>query len=142
MGGFRKSFATDEKYEREGIVLDYGDGRKLRIARAGGANKRYQTVLEKVAQPFRRAIEAKAIPAEKSDEILREVFAKSIVLGWEGVTQDDLDGSGSNQPAPFTVDNCIAFLKALPDVFMEVREQAASAALFRSLVDEDAGKNS
>jgi hypothetical protein len=140
--GFRKQFATDPKLERDGLWLDYGDGRRLLCARAGGANKHYQRTMESVAAPFRRAIETKTLPPEQAEKILVEVFARSVVRGWEGVTQDDLDGSGDQTPVSFSVENCMKFFAALPEVLADVRGQIVEAQLFRAVLDEDDSKNS
>lgn len=134
--GFRKHFATDAKSEQQGVELDYGQGLILTIARAGGSNVQYQKTFQSVTAGYKRAIEAETLPPEKADMLLREVFARAVLLKWEGVTMDDLHDDGNMDPAPCTVENKIKFFEALPEVFADVREQATKAALFRRNIEE------
>lgn len=139
---FRSQFKTDDKFEKGGVWLEYGSGMRLLCARAGGANKHFQRTLEKLSAPYRRAIEAKVLPPEEGEKLLIEVFAHSIVRGWEGVTKDDLDGSGDATLVEFSPKACVEFFTALPDIFHDVREQVNSAHLYRAHLDEVDGKNS
>src|SRR3546814_8248505 len=50
-------FGTDTKSEKDGIILDFGEF-WLRIARAGGANKKFGRVLDAKMQPHRRAMQS------------------------------------------------------------------------------------
>jgi hypothetical protein len=134
--GFRKHFATDPSIERTGVELDYGEGMVLKIARAGGANVAYQKTFTAVTASYKRAIEAETLPVEKGNELAREVFARSVLLDWEGVTMDDLNDDGDMTPAPCTVENKIKFFNALPEVFRDVQEQATRAMLFRRNIEE------
>lgn len=128
-------FQTDAKLEKDGIILDYGDF-KLRIARAGGANRRYERLLEQRTKPIRRALQTDAPGLKRRVEpILREVFAETVVLGWEGVV--DRDGN----ELPFTKENCIKLFEDLPDLFADVQEQATKMSNFRSEALEDEAKN-
>lgn len=134
--GFREHFATDAEIERTGVELDYGNGLILRIARAGGANAHYMKTFQSVTAAYKRAIEAETLPTEKGDELAREVFARSVLLGWEGVTKNDLYDDGDETPVEATMENKIKFFEALPDVFRDVQAQAAKAALFRRNIEE------
>ncbi len=51
-----KQFGTDKNLETSGIVLQYGEGVEIRIARAGGSNKRYQKSMTQRSKPYRRAM--------------------------------------------------------------------------------------
>ncbi len=146
--GLRKLFKTDKRFETEGIVLDYGEAR-IRIARAGGANKRYIKALDKATKPFRRAIATGAFSDERATAILREVYAKTIVLNWEvkrgeqwlvGIDPEDLGMDGA-ELQPVTPENIQQVFENLPDLFTDVRQQAESMTLFRSEIDEAAAGN-
>lgn len=136
MSGTYGAFKTSGKLEVEGIVIDYGPGGKFRIARSGGANKRYQTRLEELGRPYRRALATGTMPAERADDLLRQVFSETVMLGWEDVTDPD------GKPLAFTVENCIKLFKDLPDLFEDLREQSQRQALFREQQREaDAGNS-
>lgn len=146
--GLRKLFKTDKRFETEGVVLDYGETR-IRIARAGGANKRYIKALDKATKPYRRAIATGAFSDERANEILRRVYADTIVLNWEtkrggewlpGIDPEDLGVEGA-ELQPVTAENIVKVFTNLPDLFSDVQQQAQSIALFRSEVDEAAAGN-
>lgn len=80
-----KTFATDTSAEQVGTLTtlpDCGDT-KWRIARSG--NKAYNRLLSSLYKRNRATLDSKGDEAEaKSEEILVEVFAKTILLGFEG----------------------------------------------------------
>ncbi len=133
------TFKTDPKLEREGVLLEYGeDSQKrpvtIRVSRAGGSNVLFQKRLEAAVKPYRRQIQLDVMDTKQLERIVRQVFAETVVLGWENV--EDKDGN----PLPFTVDNCVKLFTDLPDLYADVQAQAQSAALFRETIREaDAG---
>lgn len=136
-----EQFGTDTTLEKEGVYIEYGrpsDEKKVRfkIARAGGANAKYLKVLEQKTKPLRHLIQKDLVGMAESDEIMAEVFAEAVVLGWENVTEKD------GTPIPFTRDNCISLFRRLPDLFADIRTQATQSAIFRSAVLESDAKNS
>lgn len=67
----------------------------------------------------------------------RENFAAHVIIGWEGVVDDD------GKAVTFSPETCKEFLDALPDwIFDEVREFAQSPNNFVSLPDEEQLGNS
>ena len=117
------SFLTDAELEREGVELDFGDFQVM-IARAGGANKRYEQTLRRQLDKHKRAIQLEALPPEAAERILRAVFAETIVLGWKGV--EDRDG----KEIPFSTGACVKLFEELPEFFYAVREEAAKLGNF------------
>lgn len=79
------SFSTDQQTEEEGKLTqlpDCGDTLWL-VARSG--NKSYNKLLSTLYKRNRAVLDSKGDEAQKkSDEILAEVFAKTILLGWQG----------------------------------------------------------
>lgn len=135
-----KQFKTDNTLERNGIVLEYGnnaDGNpiSIRIARAGGANSQYTRLMEARVKPYRRQIQNETIEKTMVEKILREVYAETIVLSWENVTDE------TGEELPFTVQNCIKLFEDLPDLFQDIQDQSQRAALFREEVLETDSKN-
>jgi hypothetical protein len=127
-------FASDKTAETQGIDLDYGPFR-ITIARAGGSNRKYSLVFERVVGPHRLAIQNGTFDEDASVRLLAQVYAEAIILGWSGVT----DAQG--QPLEFNTDNCVKLLTDLPDLFSDIQAQAGKAANFRASAVEDAAKN-
>lgn len=133
-------FETDRSLEKSGIILDYGPNSKgknieIRIARAGGSNESYLKKLEAKAKPHRRQIQHETMERAQIEKMIREVYAESVVLGWEGV--EDRDGN----EMLFSKENCMKLFDDLPDLYADIQEQAQSAALFRTTVREADAKN-
>jgi len=82
---FFNTFATDTKKESAGTETTMpgcGDTKFL-VARAG--NAAYNRLLSSLYKRNRALLDSKGEEANaKSDEILAEVYAKTILLGWEG----------------------------------------------------------
>lgn len=128
-------FKTDKDLEKNGIVINYDDTIKVRIARAGGANTRYLKTLERKSKPYRRAIDQGTMNPEVANQILREAYAEAVILDWEGITDED------GNEIPFTKENCVKLFEDLPDFFEDLKEQAMKMALFRATVREEEAKN-
>lgn len=146
--GMYDTFQTDENLEANGVWLDYGDFRVL-IASAGQGNKAYVRYAEKKLKPVRRALESGALSNARSQALMADIYAKTIVLSWE-VMEGEGDKAkmktGIEGPdgkvLPFNEANVEQALLALPRLFMDLQEQAASLANFRKGEMETEGKNS
>lgn len=144
-------FKTDTKLEKDGILLEYGENSKgkpicIRIARAGGSNERFNKRLEAASKPYRRQIQTETIATETIAKMIRQVYAETVVLGWENVELIVKDNDGNPvepeqyEERMFTVPNCLELFNDLPDLFLDIQEQAQRAALFRTEIREaDAG---
>jgi hypothetical protein len=135
-----KQFKTDERIEQSGVWLEYGNssnGKPVRIliARAGGKNSRYVKTLETKFKPFRRQFQNETMENDQANRLLIEVYAESVVLGWENV--EDEKGT----PLAFNKDNVVKLFTDLPDLFTDVREQAMKQALFKADISEADSKN-
>lgn len=157
MSSLYQQFKSDNNLEREGILLQYGFSTNvkarlvaeglseadaevraattIRIARAGGANSNFQKRMEHVVKPFRRQIQTETIDAKQAEKLVRQVYAETVVLGWENV--DDAEGN----PMPYSVENCKKLFDDLPDLFADIQEQAQRAALFRAEIRESTAGN-
>lgn len=127
-------FGTDKKLEQAGITLDYGDGLEIRIARAGGSNIKFEKSTQFKMRKYNQQLKHDLLEPDQMREVMREVLAETVVLGWSGVT--DREGN----ELPFTRDNCVQLFKDLPDLFDDVLEQSRKASLFKEVVlEEEAG---
>ena len=79
------AFAVDATQEQEGVltqVPNAGDT-LFKIARSG--NKQFSRLIQAQFKRNRAVLESKGdAAADKSDEIMIDVMAKSILVGWEG----------------------------------------------------------
>lgn len=138
-----KNFKTNKNLETEGITLEYHDPDdvdvppvRIRIARAGGANVAYDKALDKRTRSIRRQVAANIVSLAEIRKITLEVYAETVILGWENVFDDE-----TGEPIPFTKENVIQLFKDLPDLFDDVQQQAQQAQLFRSVQIEEDSKN-
>jgi len=149
--GLKNQFATDVGLETKGIYIDYGNDRIL-IARAGGGNKKFARLLETKTKPFRRAIAVGAFDGDRSLAILREVYAEAVVLGWEVNKGTDVEpkwekgidpadaGLTGEKLLPVNRENVLKVFANLPDLFLDLQQQAQAGALFRAeMSDASAG---
>jgi hypothetical protein len=137
-----KSFKTNKNLEIEGITLEYHDQDepdippvRIRIARAGGANVAYDKALDKRTRSIRRHLAANAVSMQEIRRITMDVYAETVLLGWENVTDE------AGDPIPFSPDNARKLFKDLPDLFDDIQQQAQQAELFRSVQIEADAKN-
>jgi hypothetical protein len=129
------TFKTNPSLETEGVVLDFGDAGKFRIARAGGANQRFQRRVNQLSKPHRHAISLGTIDPIVLDEIMRTSYAETIVLGWEDVTGED------GEPFPFNKENCMKLFSDLPELFGQIIKASQQVAFFKQEMNEASVKN-
>ena len=127
-------FAADNKAEIEGVELVYGKA-KVRVARAGGSNTKYLKSLDRHTRGLRKQIQHDQLSNEDGNNIMREVFAESIILGWTGMVGRD------GKEIPFSKEACLKLLKELPDLFADIQEQAGKFALYREIAREGEAGN-
>lgn len=143
MPGMYAQFKTDERFESEGIWLEF-DTFRVKMARAGGGNKRFARTLETLTKPYRRAIRMEEMSNDRSLALLREAYASSIILNWE-VKQDGewvkgIEASDGSLLS-FTKENVIETLTNLPDLFQYIMDEATKMSLFREEVREEEAGN-
>lgn len=140
-------FMTDETLEKKGVVLDYGDFR-ITIARAGGGNKKYEKILQFKSKPFRRAIESESMDSDHQMRILQECYMETVILNWE-VKRDDKWVIGIDPPmgepkegvSNFDRKNMERAFRDMPDLFLDIHQQAQKATLFKADLEEVEIKN-
>ncbi len=128
-------YETDPDMETGGVILNYGDGIRIKIARAGGANAAFTKAFERYTRPYRKRMESGTLAEDVANELLVQVFAETVVLDWEGVT----DRKGDL--LAYSVENCVKLFNDLPDLFADVKESAMTVSTFRQEEMEDDIKN-
>lgn len=118
-------FKTNEELETKGIKLQFGEDIFFTVKRFGGKNS--PAIAKKLAEyykPHARAIELGYFPKDKEEEILMKIFIESSMIDWEGVVIEDKE-------ADFNTENAIKLFKALPDLFVQVQNEAEKIDNFR-----------
>lgn len=142
--GLYDRFKTNKDLEKTGVIVELGVCR-IRLARAGGANQAYQRALAAKTKPHRRAIQSGNMDNDVLQDILAQVYAQHIVLGWE--TKDDMgewhDGieNANGDIVEVNYENVYQVLTDLPDLFTEITEYATTGELYNATMLEGAVKN-
>lgn len=129
------AFATNKSIETDGVVVKYGPKTSVRIARAGGSNTAFSKRYEALMRPYKRLAQTGQMDAEVSADIMRRLYAETVVKDWEGVTNRE------GVELDFTVDNAMALFKDLPDLFDDLVSHSMNATLYREEVREADSKN-
>jgi hypothetical protein len=128
--------------------VNYGDFR-FRLARAGGSNHAFKKLLQAKLKPYRHQMDNETMDEKVSEAILREVYAHTVVLGWESKVSDDPTPDGTweawletpNGKTPFSPEACVKVLTDLPELFRDIQSMANKAANYRKLEQEEDAKN-
>jgi hypothetical protein len=128
-------FGTNKNLESgKGVTLEY-PGFSIVIHRAGGSNKKYGQVLSEKMKPHRQRFERGLMDDETSEKILLEAFVEGVIVGWSGNI-----GPGGKK-TEYSVENCMKVFQELPDLYLDVRNQAMNAATFREEMEKVEEKN-
>ena len=125
---------TDKKMEAEGVWVKEEGGLELKIARLD--NPEYRRFVAKKSKPFRRQIARGNIESlsDKMENIIREAFARFILLDWKNLTE-------KGKELKYTYENAYRIL-GIKDFFEIVESHAANAEIYRQETIKDAEKNS
>ncbi len=141
---------TDPALETKGVEVDYGSLR-VTLARAGGANKKYEKLLDARSKPHRRAMKTETMDNEVAIGIMCEVYADSIILHWEaknakgewevGVEAKPKKQGDPVKVLPFNRENVLQAMVDLPELLVWFKEDAEKLALYLFQYQEDDIKN-
>lgn len=144
----RKLLKTSPKRETEGITLESANTRVL-LRRAGGANVEYNAMMAAIHKEHGRALKIGAMPDAKANAMMYEVYAKTVIAGWEtDVSPDDdnpnwvdgLEGPGG-EIVPASVENIIAYFTEVPEFWRMCKETAEEIQYYsEDLASSIAGK--
>lgn len=124
---------ADKDLETQGIDLAFGGGRFITVARSGGSNRKYRTLMAEVYKPHKRALENGTLDDDTAGRLLREVFAKTVVLGWKGWKYAD------GKEIPYSGKACEELFEEAPEVFDIVQDESGKFANFAVQEVEEAG---
>lgn len=144
MGSY-DSFKTDADHERDGVVFDYGQFR-YRLARAGGANKKFAKTMERLSRPYRRQIERGAMDEEAARRLLRQVYIQSVILSWEllidGEWKEGVETADGEvvlgKPSADVLDT---LFQDIPELFTQIQEDSGDVRVYLENLAESDAKN-
>lgn len=145
-------FATNRKAEVEGVPVTFGNVNEdgtvptFRLARMGKSNKRYQKMIEAETKPHIHAIRSNNLAPELDEAITLRVFCASVLVGWENLIVPEVFDASAHTIAgpvreadgvrlsyvPFSAENAEKLMKALPELYANLKEQAQGMAIFRA----------
>lgn len=146
-------FGTDAKKEIDGVFVEYPGGIRVKLARAGGRNERYARAHEIYMRPHRQAAK---IPGGLSDKVQRDVIAKvyldAVILSFETnvSTHENPDENPdwkqvivleSGDEVQANKQELTALFTRLPDLLLQVINDANDIQLYRKAELEDEAKN-
>jgi hypothetical protein len=143
----RKTFRTDQTAEAEGVWItvgidDSGKEIRIRLSRMSNSNKRYTKALRTATSPHQSAIQNDALDNVLARKLLQEVFADTVLLGWENIRKSELTGVATDtEELPFNRDNALALFAELPDLYDDWESRAQKSAAFREQEKEGSVKN-
>lgn len=139
MSSLFAQFATNRRAEAEGVLVSFGGKTQFRIARRSKANKRYTAMLDREIKPHSHAVRAETLSPELDDEIMMRVFCHTILLDWQHVAEPKV--FGTEDEVPYTPENGIKLMTALPELYAELNANSAKMSLFREEEREQDAKN-
>lgn len=135
---FFTAYAIDPKLEQEGKEFDFGGGVKMLIARAN--NDKYNRMLTQQFEAHKHTLELNDTPEqrkaaeERSNLIMADVMAHSVLLGWTGPVKF------KGEDLPYSVANAKKLLE-LKEFQRQVAKHAEDYRNFRFKVEEEDAKN-
>jgi hypothetical protein len=134
--GLFEQFATNRKAEVEGIDVTFGDTNAdgsvptFRIARMGKNNKRYQRMIEQETKPYMHAIRNDNLPSETDEAITMKVFIATVLIGWQHIIVPQV--FDTTDEVSCTPENAEKLFKALPELYIALKENAGKMSNFRA----------
>lgn len=145
-----EKFKTEDDFEVNGIWKTYQGAAKIKLARAGNKNMEYSKCLAKVAEDLdgKDEKDPEKETREDRDKPWIEVYARSVIKGWQVKDGDKWvdgihlpDSKGNIIIKPYSIDNVVKALLALPDFFDIIRKDANNIKTFQKEKEEKEIKN-
>jgi hypothetical protein len=133
MASLEDMFGTNTDLEREGVWETFGDV-AIRIASAMAGNPEFVKAQERVFRSKRRLIEADALSIAQFQELTVKVYAEAIVKDWRNLTF-------KGEELPYSRENCVRVLTALPALLDAIAKIANSRGTFQGRDLEADAKN-
>lgn len=131
--GLYEDFGADKDLQKDGKWLEF-DGYKVLVAYAGDGNKKYENLLEKLCAPYQDKLSRKKVSKatrKKVHEAVVKTYARTIVLGWEGIKR-------GSTVVEYSQKVCEEILTELPEFFSEIHSFANELSNYQDdCIDDD-----
>lgn len=116
-------FRTNKVAEVEGVEIDVdGEGFKITVARSN--NDKAVKYLRKISKPFMRQIRKETLEPKKGRELIARMYSRFILLGWEGLEDDD------GTAVPYSQEKAYELMNELPDFLELIQDFAGDRETF------------
>jgi len=129
MTNLYEMYSTNKEAEKNGTPLVYGPV-TIYAKRAGGSNREYASCLAEKTKLLHTT--KTEITAEDADQLLAEVYAETIIVGWDNLTNK------AGEVIEYNKTNCIKLLLDLPDFATKLQYHVQN---FKTFQVEDDIKN-
>lgn len=144
--GLYEKFETDTNAEAEGLLFTFNEaGFRCRLSRAGGGNKDFARILNRVSTRLKRAMDTGTLSNSEAEDIMHRAYAEAVVRSWETQVNGEWRSGIETKDGgliPFNAENVIATFKSLPMVFQIIKDCAESWQAFLTAEREADAKNS
>jgi hypothetical protein len=135
-----KQFLTDTSAETDGAEIVFAaneDGTipTFRVARMGGANKRYAAELTRQTRPLTAAIRNGMLSDDQAKRISLNVFIETVLLDWYNMQDAAGNIISYSKPAARKL------FEDLPDLYEELVRQAMAITTFQIAELDETAKN-
>lgn len=131
-------FGSSTEMETKGVVMDYECPHgtfSICIKRAGARNPEWKKVYNTIMKPRADDILAGKVTEAENKILLAEVWAKTVVVGWDGV----IDSEGKQ--VPYSYENCYELFCFMPDLLNDVIADSHLVSNFQEEVKIKTAKN-
>ena len=125
------TFTTDEKLEAEGKWFPLSKTAKVLVARSG--NDTYMSVLRQKMKEAQIDLSAGEEAEKLAEDVLIDVMAETLLLGWEGITQD-------GKPVPYSREQARTYLR-IKDFRKKIAGFSDNFEAFRAKAEVEQGKD-
>ena len=125
------TFTTDEKLEAEGKWFPLSKTAKVEVARSG--NDKYMSVLRQKMKEAQIDLSAGEEAEKLAEDVLIDVMAETLLLGWEGITQD-------GKPVPYSREQARTYLR-IKDFRKKIAGFSDNFEAFRAKAEVEQGKD-
>lgn len=124
------TFTTDEKLEAEGKWFPLSKTAKVLVARSG--NDKYMSVLRQKMKEAQIDLSAGEEAEKLAEDVLIDVMAETLLLGWEGITQD-------GKAVPYSREQARTYLR-IKDFRKKIAGFSDNFEAFRAKAEAEQGK--
>lgn len=132
---FHSRYYSNADAKENGTWVDLGGGLKIKVRALDSTHSR--ETRRKLEEPYSALIRSTgSLPDDKAEEVMTKQLAQSIVVDWQGVTEED------GAPLPFSPAAAEKMFQKYPDFRSEVAMIITDRSTFKRQAQEADLKNS